>query len=76
MATNDYYIWDINLCAISDGMSNDIKGGMVGPLFKSVNATGLPICDTGEGRGGNALVCRHKHKGHVIQDRQEQHRRD
>ena len=74
MATKDY-IRDMNLCALCAGMSEDIEGGKVDPLLKSVYATVLPICDTCKSRGGKALVGRHKHNGHAIQDRLEKQRR-
>ncbi len=52
-----------------------IPGGKVDPLFKSVDAAVLHICDTCKSRGGKALVGPHKHNGHAIHERLDQQRR-
>jgi hypothetical protein len=51
------------------------EGGKVDPLLKYVYAVNLTICDTCKSRGGNTLVNRYKHNGHVIQERLDQQRR-
>ena len=74
MATKGF-IRDINLCAICAGKSNDADGGKIDPNLTAVCATVFPICDTCKSQGGKALVGRHKHNEHAIQERLDQQRR-
>ncbi len=66
------FTWDIKLCAICAGKSNNAEGGKIDPDLLNVYANVLPICNTCKSVGEKTLVGRYTNNGKAIQQRFDQ----
>ncbi len=74
MAMNGY-IRDLSLYAICAGACEDVSGGKVDPVLKSVYTIVLPICDTCKRNCAETVVGHYTHNGKASQQRIDKNNR-